>query len=53
MPNASNHLVLPIDDDSWVRSAVATALERDGLTGIACVDVESGQVLIERYAEVN
>jgi EAL domain-containing protein (putative c-di-GMP-specific phosphodiesterase class I) len=40
-------LVLLIDDDPGVRTGVASALEREGRTVLACSDLESAQVLIE------
>ncbi|HEY3053630.1 MAG TPA: EAL domain-containing protein [Thermoanaerobaculia bacterium] len=49
MLHSNNDLVLLIDDDRLVRTSVATALEREGRTVLACSDIESAQVLMETF----
>lgn len=45
-----SQLVLVIDDDVMVTESLAFGLERAGRTVITCNDVESAQLIVERFA---
>jgi len=47
MTTTSEDLVLLVDDDFSVRTAIAAALERPGRRIITCADYESAQILLE------
>lgn len=48
-PSRESQLVLVIDDDAMVTDGLAFGLERAGRTVITCNDMESAQLIVERY----
>ncbi len=46
---AESQLVLLLDDDATVTEGLAAGLEREGRTIITCNDLESAQLIVERF----
>ena len=46
---SESQLVLLLDDDTSITEGLAAGLERDGRTVITCNDVESAELIVERF----